>query len=205
MINLLRHSLLVKVALMACWIPVAAAIVNFEFHESAPGAALHSSGHIWPKFTTLSRSDVKPTLVLFIHPQCPCTGSSIENLDRLVSASPGSCDVTLVFLQPSGFALDWVKKDLWVEAQRIPGARFFVDEEGKECRRFGALTSGTAILFDPDGNEVFCGGITSERGHAGDSLATVAIQGYLQTGKISIHTAPVFGCALFTESSVGGK
>jgi len=196
---------ILKAALLISWVPVVLGLTYLlEVHDSAPGTLGHTIKS-WPVASALIPSFGKPTLLFFAHPQCPCTRASIEELDRLVSSVPGKAKLIVIFLKPSSVGDSWNNTDLWTHAKRIPGAQTLADTDGQECRRFGAFTSGTTILFSPTGEELFRGGLTMSRGHEGDSLGLEAISGYLRTNRISLHSTPVFGCALFAQSAPGIK
>jgi len=107
---------------------------------------------------------------------------------------------TVLFVKPEGFDEGWEHTDLWQEAARIPGVSV-VSDEGGEAARFGAFTSGQALLYDSNGNLLFSGGITSARGHEGDNNGVNAIQSLVASagadaGPRAESTTPVFGCPL---------
>jgi hypothetical protein len=63
------------------------------------------------------------------------------------------------------------------------------------CTRFGALTSGHTVVYDPSGRLLFSGGITSARGHAGENMGSELILAQLAR-KTNPQTHAVFGCPL---------
>jgi hypothetical protein len=71
------------------------------------------------------------------------------------------------------------------------------DEGGAEARRFGATTSGHAVLYSPDGRLLFRGGLTGARGHAGDNANLDALAAVLDGAPSPHINVPVFGCPLF--------
>ncbi len=81
----------------------------------------------------------------------------------------------------------------------IPGVSVLADPDGVEARRFGALTSGDAFLYDAGGRLVFRGGITPSRGHQGESAGRSAIEAFLKGGRPRTATAPVFGCPIRSQ------
>jgi hypothetical protein len=70
------------------------------------------------------------------------------------------------------------------------------DDDGVEAARFRATTSGTAALYDARGRLLFTGGLTSARGHEGDSAGLQRIASLLRTGQADRSDAPVYGCSL---------
>ena len=73
------------------------------------------------------------------------------------------------------------------------------------ARRYGAATSGYAVLYAPDGRLAFAGGITAGRGHEGDNAGEDAILDAINSGPAGgcPTRMPVFGCALFDDDDNG--
>lgn len=186
-------------------------------YQLTPGNT-RSGSPVWPAESHLARSAERPTLLMFLHPQCPCSRASLAELETLVRTcdAPDLPALRLVFLSPSGMDAAWARSDLWSRAEAIPGAECVLDADGAEHRRFGAATSGETFLFDRRGELRFQGGITAGRGEAGDNpgrraLASVltnepATEQRLITGTpnpspAAGRRAPVFGCSLETTTS----
>ena len=74
-----------------------------------------------------------------------------------------------------------------------------VDLNGAEAHRFGAATSGQAMLYDPAGRLLFSGGLTEARGEAGESEGMDAILHNLGGAPGAATRAPVYGCELFAS------
>jgi len=169
-------------------------------YENSPG----QSGKLpigWPVTSQIKRNTELPTLVVFIHPHCPCSRATIGELAILMAHSQGVLNARVLFVKPGGFGDAWEKTDLWTSAADIPGVSVTTDENGVEARRFGSATSGQVALYSAEGQLVFSGGITGSRGHSGDNDGRSAIQSLLATGKASKADAPVFGCPLAEETS----
>jgi hypothetical protein len=159
---------------------------------------------VWPDGTSISRVNGLPTLVLLIHPHCPCSRASIDELAKLMTECQGKISTTVLMLRPNGATVGWERTDLWDSAAAIPGVSVRADISGIEARRFGAATSGQALLFAPDGRLVFAGGITESRGHSGDNAGRSAIAALIaENGSMPSREVctPVYGCPLFDRSS----
>jgi len=143
-------------------------------------------------------------LLMFIHPKCPCTRASLDELARLMTVCQGRVEGHAVFVKPhgTGSVENWTSTDLWRAAEQIPGITTRVDVGGREARRFAALTSGQVYLFDDDGNRCFQGGITASRGHSGDNAGRSSIVACIHAGKSEIDRTEVFGCELGTEEGL---
>jgi hypothetical protein len=109
---------------------------------------------------------------------------------------PGKVTAHVLFIRPQGTGSDWEQSDLWSLARAIPGVEAIADPDGVEAARFGGATSGEVLLYTPDGHLTFAGGITSARGHEGDSPGAERIFDLVTTGHAELAVAPVFGCPL---------
>jgi hypothetical protein len=185
----------------AAWLAiVAAGFAYFWNYENIPGprAAVPA---VWPLKSRIAKTAGLPTLVMFAHPQCPCTRASIGELAVLMAQSMGRVRAHVIFYKPHGFPDEWARTDLWTSAAAIPGVEVSCDEEGVEARQFGAETSGFVVLYDGHGQLRYNGGITSERGHSGDNEGRSAIVAILNDGTPRVAAMPVFGCSFFAPES----
>ena len=165
-------------------------------YNSRPGRAAVSPA-ILPD-DDLKQFEYLPKVLVFLHPQCPCSRATLAELARLNTRNAGLADVHIFFYQPSDQADEWSKTDLWRQAAAIPNVS--VDIIGKEkLQKFGAITSGQILLYDTQKRLVFSGGITDGRGHEGDNDGRESIEKYLQTGETTVSQTPVFGCILTTS------
>lgn len=169
-------------------------------YENTPAAAAQPSGS-WPAGSRIERAQDRATLVMVVHPHCPCTRASIGELALLMAQSRGRLAAYVLFLKPAGFSEDWEKTDLWASASGIPGVKPVIDYEGAEAARFNAKTSGQTVLYNAEGRLIFSGGITMARGHAGDNAGRSAIVSLVNTGIAEQAETPVFGCPLFDDNS----
>jgi hypothetical protein len=169
-------------------------------YENTPSVAANAPRE-WPRATRISLDPHVSTLVMAIHPHCPCSRASIGELAVLMTHSQGLVNVQLLFVKPSGSRENWEKTDLWTSAAMIPGTNLSVDIDGQEAAQFGSHTSGQVFLFSSDGHLLFSGGITGARGHSGDNDGRSAIQSLLVSGNAARTQTPVFGCPLDKDSS----
>ncbi len=153
----------------------------------------------WPRTAPLPPPQNGSALVLFVHPQCPCSRATIGELEQIIACCGSKVDVSVFFYTPPGQDKDWAVTDIWRSAARIPGVRLLDDSNGAVARLFGARTSGQVLLYDRTRRLVFNGGITAFRGHSGSNDGREAIVALLRDGVVPRRTTPVFGCALFGE------
>ncbi len=169
-------------------------------YDSSPGKDT-SIPSVWPSQSRMSLSLERPTLVLFAHPDCPCTRASIEELSVLMTHCQKKVDASVVFLQPKGSRENWLHTDLWRSAEAIPGVTVRADEDGLEAGYFQVTTSGHVVLYDVHGKLLFSGGITSSRGHYGDNEGLSAVTNLLHHETVAVIVTPVFGCSLLDPNS----
>jgi hypothetical protein len=169
-------------------------------YENTPGTRLAVPAS-WPAGSQIPHAAGTATLVMFAHPRCPCTRASVDELTGVLEQYPGRAQVYVVFYKPRGAPDGWALTDLWRSAAAIPGVDVRCDENGVEAARFGATTSGSVLFYDAGGKLQFDGGITAERGHAGDNDGLSAIVALLNRSTPSISTMPVLGCSLLGPHS----
>lgn len=144
-------------------------------------------------------------LVMYVHPHCPCTRASLNELAKIMRAGGERLTVEVVVVAESGMDADWKDGAIVRAARNLAGVTLRFDETGAEAQKFGAYTSGQAILFAGDGAPLFRGGITRSRGHEGESSGSRTIKLLLtdsllvSMAKSQSMNAPVFGCPLFSR------
>jgi hypothetical protein len=150
----------------------------------------------WPAHARLELSPDAHTLVMVAHPRCSCTRASIAELARLMTRLSGTTRGYALFVRPEGMPSGWERTDLWQSAAHIPGITVVADPVGEIAARFGAATSGTTLLYSPDGRLLFRGGITPSRSHQGNSVGRRRIIELVAEARTDRGISDVFGCAL---------
>jgi hypothetical protein len=150
----------------------------------------------WPAESAFKLSPDRATLILFAHPKCGCTHATVTELARLLGRTDGMIDARVAVVRPAEVPPDWDDTELVSRASAIPGVRVGRDEGGIEAARFGVRASGHVVVYDRSGRRLFSGGLTSSRGHEGESFGSQRIFSLLTTGVADRADAPVFGCAL---------
>ena len=162
-----------------------------------------SQSPIWPQDSAISHSQLRPTLIFFAHPHCPCTRASVKELARILSICCNKADCKIVALDKLQHDPKWRDSDLVKQADSIPGVSVFWDKCGVETNRFHIKTSGHVVVFNSEGKLIFSGGITASRGHEGsnigrDQVVSLLLNRTEQAAKSNHRIEfPVFGCALF--------
>jgi hypothetical protein len=148
----------------------------------------------------LSRDSARDTLVMAIHPACPCSRASLAELERAAPGMSDAVNLKIVFYEPRTKPPGWDSLGLWDRAGRIPGALRVRDIDGQELHRFGMTTSGEIKLFSSAGRLLFHGGITESRGHEGDNPGLDQLLMAIRDGRPASKSTPVFGCAIFSNA-----
>jgi hypothetical protein len=164
-------------------------------YQTTPGA-VSAAPQGWPAGSTLPLDPQAPTLVMFVHPLCPCSRASLHELQVLAAHEGDRIRSFVVFTKPKGLSSDWVNTDLWKTASSIPGVTCIADADGRETKLFHAQVSGEALLYDGGGRLRFHGGITVSRGHEGDNPGRMTIESFLAGESLVLSETPVFGCRL---------
>ena len=196
-----RHSLKlvpwVFSTLMVLWLGGVASGFYVLFNYSTTPGASRPAHLTWPQESRLVRSTTEPTLLMFLHPHCPCSRASIEELNRSLAQINQHVRAFVVFVRPFERQSSWVETDLWRTAQSLPAAQVIEDVDGVEARRFGAKTSGATFVFDLSGALRFSGGVTAGRGHMGGNPAQAAVVRALTVSDAAATARfPVYGCSL---------
>jgi hypothetical protein len=183
------------VCLLTGWgIAVATGCVVLAAYAASPGAKGQSLPE-WPRDCVIPLAAGRPTLVMFLHPLCPCSRASVDELDELVGRCGNRVSPHVVILRTRSLDRGGgprVDRSL----ANVAGITTWDDEGGALSRRFGVLTSGHVLLYDPAGRLLFSGGITPARGHRGDNFGRRAVLVGLLGEPAERSTAPAFGCPL---------
>lgn len=134
--------------------------------------------------------------LLFVHPRCPCTAATLRELERALARAPGLTVAAFVYL-PAGEGPAWADGRLLARLRALPRTGVTFDPCGTLASRFGATTSGTVVLYGPDGRRAFQGGVTPSRAHEGPNLGTDALVSAALGASGGVLEHPVFGCPLF--------
>jgi hypothetical protein len=179
---------------------VGSGIVVLEIHATLPGDA-GTPFPRWPEGSPIPRVGSRPTLLIFLHPCCPCSRASVAELAHIMSRAAGRVSVHAVLLQPTHPSEHWRGSAIEQDLVELRDVLIWQDRGCSEARRFGVATSGHVLLYDAQGRLTFSGGITSARGHEGDNYGrdTVLMQIMGENG--NRVGSPVFGCPLATPQS----
>ncbi len=179
------------------WVALLGVGFGALLHEAYQPVPSGGEAALFPANPGVALDPRQPTLVLFAHPQCPCTKASLDELDQLRVQTHDGLAVTIVFTHPPGVAPGWENGALLTLAERMRGIRIVLDRGGTIAHAFGVTGSGHVLVYARTGRLLFSGGITPARGHEGDNAGSDAIAD-LMNGRIppNVIREPVFGCTL---------
>lgn len=198
-----RRNIVVDCALALWVLALMAALYFMSAYERAPGPE-GTAPLVWPSASVLNTLNGDFTLVMFVHPQCPCSRASLDELNVIMnSADARRSKAYAVFVSPPSTDEHWLHTYSWERAGQIPGVLRYVDHGGVEAHRFGAQTSGDLLLYDGRGQLEFRGGITSARGAEGDNIGRQSVLRLLAGSPVPWQTHAVFGCALLDSPALG--
>lgn len=171
-------------------------------YEMTPGTRAVAPSQ-WPSGTGLTFDSKRANLVMFAHPQCPCSRASMSELTAIMTRCPRELHAVVCFIDLEGEPTEWTHSALWRAASAIPGVEVVADRDGHIAERFGSRTSGQVLVFDCDGQKIFSGGITGARGHEGDNRGRQAVIALAHGELCGTSTTPVFGCSLHDTPQTG--
>lgn len=183
-------------------VAVGSGFVLLTSYQNAPGSPAEAPAQ-WPADSGLEPASQGATLLVFVHPHCPCTDATMEELARLMRHVRDTVRAHAVFLQPEQVDPGWVTTSLWRRAESVAGVTPRPDPAGRETDRFGVATSGQVLLYGPEGSLRFQGGITAGRGHEGDNAGRTALRTLLSGGRPAETETFVFGCSMHQDGTTG--
>jgi hypothetical protein len=194
--------------LISAWTVLVGISTWMMYAYSFEGSFADLSGVVtrWPSDTAIVPTPGRPTLVLFLHPKCPCSRATLAELERIWvqndEQSENSPKLIVVATVPADAPNDWLTTDTVEKAERLAGATLVVDADGREAQCFGAVTSGTVMWFDAQGKLQYAGGITSGRGHEGANVGRDCVEQLLHGQTPPARGLPAFGCRLCLPNPV---
>ena len=151
----------------------------------------------WPRDCPIPLDPARPTLLIFLHPRCPCSRASVAELAAVSALQRDRFAVHAILYRPVEPSEGWnrpLSGGDGDDSATIPSLGRWSDAGGRLGRRFGVETSGHVLLFNPAGVLVFSGGITPSRGHRGDNLGLDALLERIEGKQATLERSPVFGC-----------
>lgn len=155
----------------------------------------------WPDHVAVERRAGAHTLLVALHPRCPCSRATIDGLRCVDAAAGTSAEIIFLVSEPEEPSAEWVADRASLRlSEGFSGARVVRDPGGELSARFGLRTSGHVLAFDADGRLWFSGGVTPLRGERGPCVGRdrliAGITSHRDTPAVTAGESPVFGCPL---------
>jgi hypothetical protein len=198
-VSLIRTSRGLVAAIAVIWLGVVAVGVRSLLAYAYTPGAVAPAPAAWP--VAGGAFPGGSSLVMFVHPHCPCSRASIHELAAAMATAGSRLKARVYVELPDGMSPGWERGELWRLAAAIPGVEVITDAGGRAAVAFQASVSGQAHLYDSDQRLIFSGGLTPARGHEGDNAGRRAIQAHLEGRINDAALAPAFGCYLQAAST----
>lgn len=169
------------------------ALLNYA-HQ--PGASGYATSQLPMGAAGLAAGD-RPTLFVFLHPECPCSRATVAEVARFAAEVPTPPAIKFYFRDSAELGRPAQEASLWEDARLIPGVEVIADRDGVVSKMFGAETSGTCLLYDVAGRLLFHGGVSGARGHEGDNTNKDLLLASLRDAPTSAVKTPIYGCSIF--------
>ncbi len=88
----------------------------------------------WPENKLISLDSHRDTLLMFLHPHCPCSAASLTDLSKLMTSFKSPPAAYLVNVVPPGASVDWAQSELIESAKTIAHVIVLDDVDGKTGR-----------------------------------------------------------------------
>lgn len=135
-------------------------------------------------------------IVMVLHPKCSCSRASLNELWRIYERSAAPVRCYFLIYTPDGADEGWTETATMRGLTKFSDATRIVDHNGKLACSLGMTTSGATLLFAPDGEIRFSGGVTFARSHEGRNGGAQAILASLKGMSVDYASTPVYGCAI---------
>ncbi len=194
---------MIRVFAVLAWLGTLSLGVGYlHAHEFSAAPALAGADH-WPEGATpLELHPDHATLLFFAHPRCPCTRNSLSELLIVLQRMDAPLSASMVLMQPAVADAAWSGEGLIALLPEDTGIKIIRDAEGALAARFGARASGTVMVYGPDGDLRYKGGVTASRSHAGPGPGVDALRQALAGGALEgLVEQLVFGCPLTSVES----
>lgn len=173
--------------------------IDYEYRLGETGNAPNR----WPSDSGIEPDSSRPTLLIFLHPLCPCSRSSVSAFIQIVDRLGNQVTARVVFLEPPDGTAVWSKSDYERILEEVPGIKIEHDPGGGKASAFGVKTSGHVLVYDPARGLIFSGGVTSSKGMGGENPSQNHLIQSMQGEEPRERLAPgiVFGCPLESLSN----
>ncbi len=195
----MSRSGFITVTAIAIWLILTALVyARMMRFDTQPGVEAIRIPARWPSDLAspagLHLADQKLTLVVFLHPKCTCSSSTLAQIAKLQAQFPEKFATELVLWTPLNAESSWTLLPP-PEHGTLTNYQVVLDPGGQLSKRFDAHTSGQTYIYDVIGQLRFAGGLTSYRANSEDGPAYSSLTKVIQ-GADAPKKLPVYGCSL---------
>ena len=184
--------------LLVAWTgALVASAVGMAHYTSRPGDDRAPPSALPSALRNYCTSGSKATAWMAMHPHCPCTDATLDELLDIARVAGPDLDCFVLASAPQRQIDDWLGTDLARRAGESSLLQLIPDIDGALSDSIGCRTSGRVVVYGSNQQLLFAGGITPSRGHRGDSIGKRAIFAALRApNETSQVTTSTFGCEL---------
>ena len=180
--------------ILAAWVLAAAGGAIGLLAQETRVSGRRSTPATWPADSRIQRARNTGTMLVFVHPNCPCTRATVARILDTTLGARAKTGPAVVFVARPAADDDWRATWLLDSAARTPGSRIVSDDRMTETALFGVETSGHVLLYDSRGALLFDGGVTAGRGHRAPNAASDALSQAIVDNLSNTAKTAVFGC-----------
>lgn len=189
-----KKSVSTKVfVLIFVWIAVCLSILYLLAEYSSLKGVRGINPNKFPVEGNINFIEDKFNLLFFVHPKCPCTLASFNELKKITSRISKPYVTKVIFSIPEGFSNDWAKESrLYKNASFLGEKNLVLDKDEFNSKLFNIKTSGHLLIYNSKRELIYSGGVTGSRAHEGDNLYSDNALKAIETN--SSQEGEVFGC-----------
>lgn len=135
------------------------------------------------------------SLVIALHPHCPCSRATVGELVKIYSHAPDKAKITVLAFKPLDEPDSWIESSALRTLEKL-SPHVVIDTNGVMATSLSLNTSGQIQLYSPEGKLLYNGGITAARGHSGDNAGESTVLSLLRNEITTAANAPTFGCSI---------
>lgn len=135
-------------------------------------------------------------VIVAIHPRCPCTRTTLNELRRLLTEATISVQCTVLIAIPEDQSSAWLASATVDAAKRLPNTQLIPDANSNRASQLGLDISGQILVIGDDAGVLFSGGITAGRSCTTDNIGSESLARLLNGNATLPLSTPTFGCRL---------
>ena len=184
--------------LISVWLIAISTGLYFLYQYQNKNGELGTSSSHWIESSNIHFEENKNNVLMFLHPYCPCSRASLNELAKILSHKIKPSTVKIILAKPESKDSNWVYESPLYKITKELNFQSLIDKNSHESKLFEAKTSGLVLIFNKDKKLMFRGGITDSRGHEGDNKGAQKALTILQSiSSQSLEEFFVFGCEIY--------